>query len=49
MPELTAVVALAREGVLKADVERFALSDAAEAIGRLRTGAVRGRAVLVPD
>ncbi|MBK3572799.1 NAD(P)-dependent alcohol dehydrogenase [Streptomyces sp. MBT65] len=49
LPELEAVAALAREGALKVGVERFALSCAAEAIERLRSGEVRGRAVLVPD
>lgn len=49
LPELEAVAALARKGALKVGVERFALSNAAEAIERLRSGAVRGRAVLVPD
>ena len=48
-PELEAVVALAREGALTVEVERFALSSALEAIARLRSGRVRGRAVLVPD
>lgn len=47
--ELEAVVALAREGALTAEVERFPLSSALAAIGRLRSGRVRGRAVLVPD
>lgn len=49
LPELEQVVALAREGALKVEVERFALSRALEAIEALRSGEVRGRAVLVPD
>jgi propanol-preferring alcohol dehydrogenase len=49
LPELEAVVSLAREGALKTEVERFALPSAPEAIARLRSGGVRGRAVLVPD
>ncbi|XUL92907.1 NAD(P)-dependent alcohol dehydrogenase [Streptomyces galilaeus] len=49
LPELEAVASLAREGALRVGVERFALSSAAEAIERLRSGTVRGRAVLVPD
>ncbi|MFJ1967567.1 alcohol dehydrogenase catalytic domain-containing protein [Streptomyces sp. NPDC087903] len=49
VPELRRVVALAREGALRVEVERFALSSAPEAITRLRSGTVRGRAVLVPD
>ncbi|WP_369031942.1 MULTISPECIES: alcohol dehydrogenase catalytic domain-containing protein [Streptomyces] len=49
LPELEQVVALAREGVLKVEVERFGLSRALEAIEGLRSGGVRGRAVLIPD
>ncbi|MFC8428206.1 NAD(P)-dependent alcohol dehydrogenase [Streptomyces sp. NPDC057253] len=49
LPELEAVVSLAREGVLRVEVERFPLSGALEALARLRSGDVRGRAVLVPD
>ncbi|GAA0339545.1 NAD(P)-dependent alcohol dehydrogenase [Streptomyces turgidiscabies] len=49
LPELEQVVALAREGALKVEVERFALSRALEAIEALRSSEVRGRAVLVPD
>ncbi|MEU6356645.1 NAD(P)-dependent alcohol dehydrogenase [Streptomyces sp. NPDC047072] len=49
LPELDAVVSLARAGVLKAGTEPFPLADAAEAIARLRSGDVRGRAILVPD
>ncbi|MGI5452771.1 alcohol dehydrogenase catalytic domain-containing protein [Streptomyces sp. CA-249302] len=49
LPELAEVVALAGEGVLKVKVERFALSSATEAVAALRSGGVRGRAVLVPD
>ncbi|WP_427918145.1 NAD(P)-dependent alcohol dehydrogenase [Streptomyces sp. cg40] len=49
LPELEGVASLAREGALRVGVERFPLSSAAEAIERLRSGAVRGRAVLVPD
>ncbi|MEW1775933.1 NAD(P)-dependent alcohol dehydrogenase [Streptomyces sp. NPDC086777] len=47
--ELERVVALAREGALHVAVEQFALSSAPEAFERLRAGAVRGRAVVVPD
>ncbi|MDX3452402.1 NAD(P)-dependent alcohol dehydrogenase [Streptomyces sp. ME02-8801-2C] len=49
LPELEQVVALARGGALRVEVERFALSRALEAIEGLRSGGVRGRAVLVPD
>ncbi|MER5787510.1 NAD(P)-dependent alcohol dehydrogenase [Streptomyces sp. NPDC001980] len=49
VPELERVVALAREGALRVEVERYTLSSALEAFDRLRAGAVRGRAVVVPD
>lgn len=49
LPELEAVIALAQEGSLRVRTEEFPLSGAAEAIARLRSDAVRGRAVLVPD
>ncbi|WP_260695506.1 NAD(P)-dependent alcohol dehydrogenase [Streptomyces sp. IB201691-2A2] len=48
-PELEEVVALARKGAVRVETEEFALSSAPEAIGRLRSGHTRGRAVLVPD
>lgn len=48
-PELTEVVALAREGRLRVAVEELPLSAAASVLARLRAGEVRGRAVLVPD
>lgn len=48
-PELEAVVSLARDGVLTVGVEPFGLSQATEAVARLREGRVRGRAVLTPD
>ncbi|MGP4005952.1 alcohol dehydrogenase catalytic domain-containing protein [Streptomyces sp. 4N124] len=48
LPELAEVVALARKGVLKVEVERFALSSALQAIERLRSGRVRGRVILAP-
>lgn len=46
--ELSAVVALARAGKLRVEVERFALSDVDLALERLRAGTLTGRAVLVP-
>ncbi|MFD4596936.1 NAD(P)-dependent alcohol dehydrogenase [Streptomyces sp. NPDC058464] len=49
VPELERVVALAREGSVRVEVERYGLSSALEAFERLRAGAVRGRAVVVPD
>lgn len=48
-PELHEVIALARDGRLRVAVEEFPLSAAGEALARLRAGAVRGRAVLVPE
>lgn len=48
-PELEEVIDLAREGVLTVETEQFPLSGAMEAIDRLRSGDLRGRAVLVPD
>ncbi|MEU6378854.1 NAD(P)-dependent alcohol dehydrogenase [Streptomyces sp. NPDC046909] len=49
LPELKSVVALALEGSLRVRVEEFPLSGATEAIAGLRSGGVRGRAVLIPD
>jgi alcohol dehydrogenase, propanol-preferring len=46
--ELTEVVALARAGAVRVEVEQFPLAAAFEAIDQLRTGALAGRAVLVP-
>ncbi|BBZ00760.1 oxidoreductase [Mycolicibacterium chitae] len=46
--DLMACVALAREGHIAIDVERFALVDALQAVERLESGKVQGRAVLVP-
>ncbi|MCX4706533.1 NAD(P)-dependent alcohol dehydrogenase [Streptomyces sp. NBC_01373] len=48
-PELAEVIALARAGSLHVETEQFPLSAAPEALGRLRQGRVRGRAVLLPD
>ncbi|MFD7919902.1 NAD(P)-dependent alcohol dehydrogenase [Streptomyces sp. NPDC059740] len=48
-PELAEVVALARAGALHVETEQFPLSAAEEAFELLRNGAMRGRAVLVPD
>jgi propanol-preferring alcohol dehydrogenase len=47
--ELGDVVHLARTGALHAATESFPLSRAHEAIAALRSGEVRGRAVLIPD
>jgi alcohol dehydrogenase, propanol-preferring len=46
--ELREVVALARAGRVRVEVERFPLSAAGEALARLRAGTVAGRAVLIP-
>ena len=48
-PDLEQVVAPARSGAVRVATERFPLSRAQEAIDTLRSGEVRGRAVLVPD
>ena len=48
LPELFELVALARAGRLRLDVETFPLADAAEVYARLARGEIRGRAVLVP-
>ncbi|QFQ95093.1 alcohol dehydrogenase catalytic domain-containing protein [Streptomyces phaeolivaceus] len=47
-PDLEQVVALARSGAVRVATERFPLSRAPEAIDALRSGRVRGRAVLIP-
>jgi alcohol dehydrogenase, propanol-preferring len=47
--ELAEVVALARAGAIRLDVERVRLSDVVAAYGRLERGDVRGRVVAVPD
>jgi propanol-preferring alcohol dehydrogenase len=47
--ELVEVIALAREGLISAHVERFGLSDAATAYERLERGQLRGRAVVIPQ
>ena len=46
--ELMELVALARAGKLRLDVETFPLADALAAYERLRRGEIRGRAVIVP-
>ncbi|MGW1608242.1 NAD(P)-dependent alcohol dehydrogenase [Streptomyces sp. NPDC002285] len=47
--DLEQVVTLAQAGAVTVATERFPLSRALDAIDALRSGAVRGRAVLVPD
>jgi alcohol dehydrogenase, propanol-preferring len=46
--ELIELVALARAGKLKVDVEMFSLDQALDVYARLRRGEIRGRAVIVP-
>jgi len=48
VPELVELVALARAGKIRIDVETFSLDQAPEAYARLRRGEIRGRAVIVP-
>lgn len=47
--ELIEVLALARAGRIRSRIERFPLSQAAEAYARLRDGKVEGRAVITPQ
>ncbi|MBG6096235.1 NAD(P)-dependent alcohol dehydrogenase [Nocardioides luteus] len=47
-PDLAAVVELARAGRLHAHTETFPLTGAIEAYDRLRSGEIRGRAVVIP-
>jgi propanol-preferring alcohol dehydrogenase len=47
--ELAQVIALARAGRIRAQVERFSLAEAKTAYERLRSGQVRGRAVIIPN
>jgi len=46
--ELMEVVALARAGKIRVDVEAFPLQQAPEVYARLKRGEIRGRAVVVP-
>ncbi|MEV0332230.1 NAD(P)-dependent alcohol dehydrogenase [Nocardia sp. NPDC050717] len=46
--DLIDVVALAATGAVRAEIERFDLADARTAFDRLDSGAIRGRAVLIP-
>lgn len=49
IPELMEVLALAEAGKIKVHVERFPLEKAPEAYERMRAGALKGRAVIVPE
>jgi propanol-preferring alcohol dehydrogenase len=46
--ELIEVLALARDGHIRAEVQQVALDDAARAYERLAAGEIHGRAVMVP-
>jgi propanol-preferring alcohol dehydrogenase len=46
--ELAEVIALARGGHVKVEVEQFSLDEGPEAYRRLHEGTIRGRAVIVP-
>ena len=48
-PELFEVLALARAGHLRPHVERYPLARAMDAYSAMRSGELRGRAVIVPD
>ena len=48
LPELHEVVALARQGSIRIEVERFALEEAIDGYRRLKDGDVDGRAVVLP-
>jgi len=48
IPELTEVLALAERGLIRAEVERVSLEDAADAYVRLAAGEVSGRVVVLP-
>jgi propanol-preferring alcohol dehydrogenase len=47
--ELREVIELAKKGLIRHHVEKFRLSEANDAINRLREGKVLGRAVLIPE
>jgi alcohol dehydrogenase, propanol-preferring len=49
LPELAEVIALADGGHIRSRVQRYSLDDALSAFDALHTGAVQGRAVLVPS
>jgi propanol-preferring alcohol dehydrogenase len=47
--DLREVIELAKKGLIKHHIEKFRLSEANDALDRLREGKVLGRAVLIPD
>ncbi|WBB95579.1 MULTISPECIES: NAD(P)-dependent alcohol dehydrogenase [unclassified Solwaraspora] len=48
LAELSEVIALGRQGLLRAEVQTFPLAEAVQAYQQLRDGKIHGRAVLVP-
>ena len=48
LPELIEVLALAERGVIRPEVSRFGLDEAASVYERLAAGGIEGRAVIVP-
>jgi propanol-preferring alcohol dehydrogenase len=48
IPELTEVIALAERGLIRAEIERVSLDQAAHAYERLAAGEISGRVVVVP-
>jgi D-arabinose 1-dehydrogenase-like Zn-dependent alcohol dehydrogenase len=47
--ELREVIELAKKGLIRHHIEKFRLSEANDAINRLREGKILGRAVLIPE
>jgi len=46
---LTEVIAMARNGHIRAEVAEFPLDQALNVYAKLKAGQIKGRAVLVPD
>jgi propanol-preferring alcohol dehydrogenase len=47
--ELSEVITLAEQGLIKAEIERFPLTEAGSAYERMEAGTLKGRAVIVPS
>jgi alcohol dehydrogenase, propanol-preferring len=47
--ELREVIELTKKGLIKHHIEKFRLSEANDAVDRLREGKILGRAVLIPE
>ena len=47
-PEMMEVMALARSGAIRIEIEKFTLAEATKAYDKLHAGQIRGRAVVVP-